>query len=301
MLLCSALSLSGQVGIGVSLDTTDILIGDHVRVNIQLSIPSGYEIQSFDYSGLEATESIELLDMGKVLTVAEQPELLLEQHLTLTSYDSGYHRFQPLALVVNGPTGLDTLYSSDLAFSVSTIPVGEDDPLRGNKDIIEEPIDWRDYLPYAIALLVVLAILLPAWYFAKREAKAKVRPAPPPPPAHEVALSKLRQIEQAAVWKKGEIKQYQSDLTYVLREYLENRFGLTALESTTGEINQQWNEVPEISSWRGRLIALLQLADMVKFAKAIPEESVHEEGLQTVKTFVEQTHYVAPAVEEEEE
>jgi len=279
-----------QVDLSTSLNITEILIGDHVQLKIQLSAPAGTPIEAWDYSALEKKEEIEILEMGPPLTVAESPRLLMEQEILLTSYDSGYHILPAIGVRVTTRTGIDTVYSSDLALMVETLPVSPDDPLQGNKDIIEEPVNWRDYLPYLIGLVVALSIVGVAWYVAGRRALIPVKPPPPPPPPHAVALEKLDRLRQEAAWNKGEVKYFQSELTYILREYLENRFGLTALESTTAEIDQQLQSgEPLLSTWRSRLVELLQRADMVKFAKAIPPLNIHTQSLDEVSSFVEST------------
>lgn len=55
---------------------------------------------------------------------------------------------------------------------------------------------------------------------------------------HELALQKLVALQQQKLWQKGDVKPYQSELTFIIREYLENRFNIQALESTTDEIVQ---------------------------------------------------------------
>lgn len=281
---------TAQVDLSTSLNTTEILIGDHVQMKVQLSAPAGTRIEAWDYSALEKTEAVEILEMGPPLTVAESPRLLMEQEILLTSYDSGYHVIPALGLRATTRTGTDTIYSNDLALTVETLPVSPDDPLEGNKDIIEEPVNWRDYLPYLIGLIGALLLIGVAWYVAGRRALVPSKPPPPPPPPHAVALEKLDRLRKEAAWEKGEVKYFQSELTYVLREYLENRFGLTALESTTAEIDQQLQKGdPLLKTWRSRLGELLQRADMVKFAKAIPPVTIHHESLDEVSSFVEST------------
>lgn len=108
-------------------------------------------------------------------------------------------------------------------------------------------------------------------------------------PAHEVAFEKLDLLHEKGLWQQGKIKEYQTELTYTVREYLENRFGIQALESTTGEINRSLKEVDFDPKHSSDLNNILQIADMVKFAKAKPDESIHQEFMNKARALVKET------------
>ena len=142
-------------------------------------------------------------------------------------------------------------------------------------------------------VLVLLALLgFSIYYLLRRKRKqqpAVVLPPPPPPPAHETALQKLLELEQSDLLDNGEVNAFQTQLTYILREYLEGRYGIHALESTTDDILASLRNIGVPDEWRVQLRKMLQTADLVKFAKAQPPLSFHVEALYSVKTFVEQT------------
>lgn len=108
-------------------------------------------------------------------------------------------------------------------------------------------------------------------------------------PAHITALSKLRVLRENRLWEQGAVKEYQSKLTYVIREYLENRFEIQGLESTTSEIKEALETKDFDQTHNASLTRILQVADLVKFAKAKPTDSMHEEFLDEAFRFVEET------------
>ena len=108
-------------------------------------------------------------------------------------------------------------------------------------------------------------------------------------PAHETAMQKLSQLQQAELWQQGNIKEYQSQLTYIIREYLENRYEINALENTTAQIRKDLKKINLEENLQNDLQNILQVADLVKFAKAKPGASVHEEFMDKAKRFVLQT------------
>lgn len=305
LLLCLALALPApgwsQARIATALDTASVLIGDQVKMRVDISMPPRAEARTINFDTLELDGKIELLDLGDLRGVADDPQLILEQEIRLTSFDTGFHVLPPLRLVYELEGRLDTLYSNDLGLRVSTLPVTEQNELRDIKPIIEEPVKLIDFLPHFSGLGLVLLVIVAMLFFRRRRRALPTGSLPPPPPlpAHELALQRLAELEASQLWRKGEAKEFQSELTYTLREYLENRFRVRALESTTGEIDRELSRRPELADWRAKLLELLRLADMVKFAKATPPEHVHPEGLAAVRAFVNATR--APEEVENEE
>ena len=161
-------------------------------------------------------------------------------------------------------------------------------------DLCNGPINFVDFIPLVLGLLFIAVVIGVIWRASAVRKRKAMPPAPPPPPipAHIIALEKLDQLEAAAAWKTGDIKGFQSDLTYTLREYLENRYELQALEATSPEIIKDLQRLK--LDEQGTLRAVLNTADMVKFAKAIPAEAVHLQALTQVRDFVTATKYTSP-------
>jgi len=162
------------------------------------------------------------------------------------------------------------------------------------KPIIEEPVKLSDYLIYFIIIGVVFVLGLLYWWFTKyQEKKAQeIIAAPVPiiiPPAHKVAMSKLEDLRTQQLWQEGKVKEYQSELTYIVREYLENRYDILALESTTDEIINKFLKGLLDGDDVNSLQRILQVADLVKFAKAKPDEDIHESFMNEAVRFVEKT------------
>ena len=157
------------------------------------------------------------------------------------------------------------------------------------KPILEENRNWKDYIWLYIAFgVVILGALLYRYLTKKEEVVEEVEPEIILPP-HVIALKKLADLKNAELWQKGDVKEYQTRLTYTLREYLENRYDMQALESTTAQINEELRKSDVAEGWRNKLRDLLQVADLVKFAKAEPEEEFHARVLNEAVEFVEET------------
>ena len=117
------------------------------------------------------------------------------------------------------------------------------------------------------------------------------------PPAHVTALEKLNVLEKEKLWQQDKTKPYYTRLTYIFREYLENRYGVKALESTTDEILDWLKREKFSDDLTTKLRNTLQASDLVKFAKSKPGVDIHQNALNTAYEFI---HATKKMVTEEE-
>ena len=173
------------------------------------------------------------------------------------------------------------------------------------KPIIEVETSIMDYVHYLYWLIGVLAFLaIGVFIYRKIKAlrKKEVEEIPVPKEdlivikkeePHIIALRKLKILKENEIWKEGSIKEYQSDLTFIIREYLEGRYQIKALELTSTEILKNLKNEGFDQQLKTSLQEILTVADLVKFAKANPTEDIHEMFLNQAITFVQQTKSVA--------
>ena len=111
---------------------------------------------------------------------------------------------------------------------------------------------------------------------------------------HELALQQLETLKNQELLQKGDVKGYHSALTFIVREYLEKRYGILPLEQTTDEILAQLRKGDFDFSLSQKLGEVLQTADLVKFAKAQPTAEFHETAMATARAFILETKPAAP-------
>lgn len=286
-------STTAQVTVDARLDSARILIGDQVRLTIQVQSSGGALVQAPDLSVFDTLKNIEILDTSGIDTIQRGSTVTIEQHLTITSFDSGFYWLPkvPVNFVFNGKTGI--AQSNSLRLEVATIPITNDSiQIAPIKPIIEEPRTLEDLIPFLIPLLIFIIIGCIVYLFVKRKKKPKVQPPARILLPHEIALQKLLDLQQQKLWQRGEVKQYQTELTFIIREYLEERFNIPALESTTDEIVMNLKATDLEETWRDRLQEMFINADLVKFAKAQPPENVHELGMSEAMAFVTATKQI---------
>ncbi|MDX1940508.1 MAG: RDD family protein [Saprospiraceae bacterium] len=294
-----------QTKASVHLDSTYILIGDQVQM--QLFLDSAVNITNIktDFSVFEDSLSkIEVVQHGEWNQVSLNKmtgAALWEQRVTLTSFEAGRYQLPdiPISFRFNGEKYSVTTTTANF-LEVGTIAVSDSTQLAPIKGIIEEPTTLEDYLPYAIAV-AALGLLIALVFLIIRLTRSKEIMLPPPIvlKPYEVALQKLGFLEDAHLWEKGDTKTFQTELTFILREYLEKQFHVPALENTTDEILTSLKRYGIAPGWQDKLRRLFQNADLVKFAKANLPVDIHNQSMKEAIHFVWETK-PAPLPEEQE-
>ena len=294
-----------QINVEASLDSTNILIGDQVKLKLYVKHQPDVRVDNIDFTVLSGAEGLEFLGQTKPDTVYNKEEIQFEQFFVLTSFDSGYHKVPaiPVSYSLNGQS--NELKTNDLGLMVRTLVVQDTVSLQPIKDIIREPVGFEDILPYVLGGVFVLAVVLLVLFLINRK---KQKPEPPSVPvdnrpAHIIALEALDVLKNKEMWQKGEIKEYHTELTYILRSYLEKRFTIPALESTTDEIVrflEVLNEPVLGSDQISAVRTILQNADLVKFAKAEPPVGMHEDMMDLTAKTVEETKIIEVVLETED-
>ena len=112
-------------------------------------------------------------------------------------------------------------------------------------------------------------------------------------PPHVLALLQLDELESKGLWQQGEVKQFYSEATEIVRRYFERRYNILALEMTTGEVMEQLKRCAMSDGIFTSVQNFLTDADLVKFAKHYPVASENERIIPTARDIVEST---TPAV-----
>ncbi len=301
LLTSSAVELSAQLVSGEMSKTT---IEEHEEVILQVKIFGAANVTSplVVMDPFEEAEGIELIEESNWDTLNVNGDVVLQKNIKLTSRDSGFYWVPslPVSYVESGKRTSKS--TAKIPLTVNPFPIDSPQP-RDIKGIKVEPIKFEDFIPLLIVLGILLSLGLGAyWFWKRRKNKEVVIPPAPIIPPHEIALQKLFKLEEQKLWQQGEIKSFQSELTFIVREYLENRFGIQALESTTEEIVTDLKAKDISTEHKGQLSSMFRMADMVKFAKATPPADVHSRLLGEAEAFVRNTKkIVEPKLENQTE
>jgi hypothetical protein len=284
-----------------TLDKKAIQIGEQttITITIQYRVDKGKHVQ-LNWNNISDTlcKQIEVLSTTITDTslVDSLNPYLFQQSKTLliTSFDSGTWVIPPFGFSTN----LDStkVFSNELQLTVNTIAVDTTQDIKDIKTILSENyslLDWiKDNKLYALLGLVLCVAFGFLIYWALNHFKKKPEPiviAPVAVPAHVLALEKLDKLKAEKLWQEGKDKTYYSKLTNIMREYIENRFNIRALEQTTDEIMYGFRNIALDNASKEKLQQVLSLSDLVKFAKENPLPAENETNLANVYDFVNGT------------
>lgn len=293
MLLLCSVSASAQT-IRSAIDSTQLLIGDQFHIDLWADMPATGTVAWPKFSDT-LTSTIEILEASVQDTVRkENGDFTVHQRLVLTSFDTGFMVVPSLPFLFNSDS-TQLAFSDSFLVLVTEFPVDMEKEIMDIKGPMDVPVDWKKYIIYGLIALVVIGLLIAAFLYWKKHRKPKAAPAArpiPTRPAHEIALEKLEALRLKKLWQNDRSKEYYIELSDVVREYIEFRYGIMALELTTDEtvraLQLKGADAELIKSLKG----MMQLADLAKFAKYRPMADENDRSFDIAKEFVERTRFI---------
>lgn len=285
------LSLWGQqVNVSATIDTNHIRIGEPINLTLQAVYDTTLEVE---WPLFESTvQSFPLIEAGERKQTTEGSKHIAHANYSITAFDTGFAVLAPIAFgfyKAQQPI-TDSFYTEPLLIQVDFVAIDTTQPYKPIKAPYNAPMTWREWLPYIVVPLMLVAIGFIIWYlYKKQQNKPKqtiAAPKPPPESPHVVALRELQAIERQAIWQAGQYKAYHEQISTVLRTYIEHRFQLEALESTTADIMVAFTKVPIPRLQVEQLNEVLTIADLAKFAKVEPLPEENTKSLLLARDFV---------------
>ncbi len=282
-----------------SVDSTNYLVGDWITVHVLLTHPPGatfHPLLGDTLGGFSVIRKDPFLD--------ENGEAV--GSIVLAKYDSGAAEIPPMPFLasVPGDTVVRTVQTNPLAVTIHTVSVDTSKAIKDVKPPLTIPFTLAEIL-LSVGLVIAAAVLAVFLYRYWKRRSGKERGetyVPPPRPAHVIAREQLGMLKEKKLWQHNHIKEYYSELTDIVRRYLENRYHVRALEQTTDEIMDAVRMFSLPSPVYGELGSMLRTADLVKFAKFVPGVHDHEESMAQAYDIVDKTMIVlAPAAGEPKE
>ncbi|MFI3286918.1 MAG: hypothetical protein R3Y61_00410 [Rikenellaceae bacterium] len=310
-LLLGTLGLKAQMietSATMSLSRDSIMIGDTLRLNIDITKDIATEIAIPTFKENRLTEFIEIVGDTKLDTArVDGRKVDFRLQYVITSFDAGGYILDSFPVLVGKAVPFDTLYArgGDL-LNVGTyeIDTTQDRPFD-IKPLLDAPYSWAEFKADVAAnwhWILIFALVIGGtvfgvlWYQRhKKRREEKRKPLPP----HIVAISELERIHHEKLWQSGKTKEYFSDITDTLRVYMEGRYNVGAMEMTSAEILRSLKELETEQKLQRTMRNLFELSDLAKFAKATPDAEDCETAYFDAYYFVEQTKI--EIVEEEEE
>lgn len=297
--LVKSLLFSQQLNVEAVIDTSKLRIGEQAKVDLYVTYNANLKDVKIQWPSIgdTLTSDVSVISVSPIDTTfpdkTNSTKIFQHQQIIVSVYDSGYYAIPGFKFVLDNDTA-HPLFTNPLLLEVHTVPTDSSaTKLKDIKPPLDEKFNWKWYLSYVYwgggALVLILAIILLTLYYARKNKQVVVEPEKPKIPPHITALAALEKIKSEMVWKEGKVKEYYSAISDTVRAYIEDRFSLNALESTTDEIMKAFRTQVVDKESKDKLQQLLTLSDLVKFAKMAPIEEEHNFTLQNAFDFVNGT------------
>jgi hypothetical protein len=279
-----------------AMDTNVMLIGDRVTLHLGVDHNDKDEILRITPE-MPLDSNFEIVGQGKW----SRGRIGSYRDIVFTAWDTGLFRIPSVEFVVRHSNGdQEVVKSRPLLLTVEN-PKGVENmaapaPL---KEIVREDMTFEDIMPWLLGVLAVIGVGLGLWFMYKKYKEKPVlsivqKVIHPP---HIIAERLLKELKTKQLWEKGQIKEYYSELSHILRGYLEDAYKIPALESTTDELISILNS-DKMTAFQSlnksdflteKIQDLLQTADLAKFAKVIPPDTVHDKFWSDAYEIVDKT------------
>jgi hypothetical protein len=285
-------NLIGQkLSIKTNIDTNKIAIGDQVALTYTFLKDKNIKLQ-YPVFGQNLIEKIEIIGRPRVDSAnTKGPLMQVSVKLIITSFDTGIYYIPPQPFVVFNSGISDTVFSKATYLEVIGVAIDTTGTIRDIKAPEKVPITFLELLPYlailGIGVLIGVALI---WYFKKSKKDGhELQTLKPSEPSYITALRELDKIKAQKLWQQKEVKEYYTRLTFVIRWYISKRFAILALEQTSDEILDHIKSLKLDQVNYKNLEDLLNLADIVKFAKGEPDPNENIIHLDNAYEFVKMT------------
>lgn len=299
--LLTAFQVKPQVKLTASLDSASIMMGrvDTLRLIVERDVDRQGVFPLFHKAvpGGYVTLLGDTVELGfpRIDTLKCDGKRIAERLVVpVQVFDSGTYTLPPFVYI----TATDSVSSSQLELTVRPVNVGENDVIADYKDIVAPSdksfLDWMPdwlYELWWIWILLILAIAAAIYFGRKYRKTGKFisLPEKPQPKSWTIALDRLEKLKAKNLWENGMEKEYFTELTDILRDYLFRRFGINAMEMTTNQIMSTLADQTDVKDKRAYVRKILAMADFVKFAKVRPLPSDNVEAFENAVNFVNET------------
>lgn len=283
-----------QVSTAAEINKNEIRIGELIELKLSITIPKTLQNEPYIFPEFKdtITKQIEIVEISKIDTIIQNDNFIIQRKIKISAYDSGQFVLPPLKFISKKDTS-KSISTNSLLITVHTVPTDTaETSVKDIKPLFEEKFDIKWYLPLiikiSIGILLLAAVIFAIYWYTKKKKKPAAENKPKLPP-HIIALEKLNKIKTEEIWKEGKIKDYYSAVSDTVREYIEGRYKIPALEQTSFETLQSLKYKAIATSTREKLNYIFEISDLVKFAKLTPIEQDHINILQSAFDFVNDT------------
>jgi hypothetical protein len=298
--LFSTAVFAQQKQVTTSIDTTKNKIGAEFKLTLKTNVDT---LSNVVFPNSRNFGALEVIQSYPIDTIRKNDRYELIKKYGLTQFDSGRYTIPSIKILINNKAFL----TDSIKVEVANVQV---DTLKQKmydiKDIVKANEGIGDWWKYLLALVLIGGLgALVYWYFKIRQ-KEKTEEVIYKTPI-EKATTLLNNLEKKELWQQGEVKAYYSELTDIVRNYIEEAIEIPAMESTTSELIEGLKVASQKKKMKlsketiENLFVVLKQADLVKFAKSKPLDFEITEDRKKIEKAIVTLDKAIPVVVEAED
>ncbi|WP_394371653.1 BatD family protein [Neotamlana sargassicola] len=284
-----------------SIDSTSIKIGEQITFKVEVETDTTNLVV---FPEGQLFSPLEVIESYPIDTLKKTDKYSLVKKYGLTQFDSGKYTIPKQKIIIADKTFFtDSLQVEVFNVAVDTTKQG----LYDIKPIIEVEKSSSDWWKTALIVLLIIAVIaaLLYWFIWRKKPLTEAEQIALLPPYDRAKLA-LKKLDESHYLEHENLKDYYSDLTFIIRKYLDEKVYDRALESTTDElidrlkILKQGNQVDLSNDDIKNLESILKRADLVKFAKSAPDVELAKLDRNTIDVEIDHVKEALPEPTEEE-
>ncbi len=285
-LFSAAAASAAPVKITASIDSTVVEMGSRAVISVNVNDPS--------HKAVAANAPEDGADMGAFDVVSHTTDTTAAGYVTnytIQAFIPGMATIGPFKYVIGG----DTVESDVVTLKVLPVELDSLETINPMEGAVNPPRKWYDFIPdwtiwivigLALAAIIAAAIFM---YIQYRKTGTVLMHKPKPIDPYEEAMEALNKLRERHLPENGKDKEYYTSLVDILRQYLQRRFSINAMEMSSTQILASLRSNPETRDNQPRIKQILEIADFVKFAKVRPLPDDNVKSYNIVVNFVETT------------
>lgn len=291
-----------QVEVKAKTDSTNYIVGDYINYQIEVSRPEN--VKTIMPSVEDSLKMLEFIKKDAPVSISSGNVVVDRFTYTFSVYDSTEILIPSFNVhyQVEGDTSLRNAATNEFYIFVDKVEVDLQKEIQDIKAPVLIPFDMLLLLLIVVGIALLLAGLFFGYKYwkKKKESGEENKPEIIVPPFEE-AFTSLKKLEEMELWQNGEIKQYHSEITFIIRKYFERSFNFLALEMPSSEVIENLRNIKRCESIFDETRNFFNNADMVKFAKFVPMNSVNEEMMKQAYSILDKTKPVHAEEDKKEE
>lgn len=282
-----------------TVDSTSIKIGEELQYSIQVQADSTAVVV---FPEGQTFAPLEIIESYKIDTTYDQAKYRLIKKYGITQFDSGSYTIPQQRVLINNNAFLTDSVRVEVRDVVVDTTKQKMFDIKPAIEVDRPPFDFEKLMLWVLSILVLLGLL--GYILFRRKKRKEAREVILPP--YEEAIVALRRLDDSQLLKENKSKEYYSNLTEIVKRYLDREVDDAALESTSDELIERLQLHKDAGHFDfdletiRHLDQILKRADLVKFAKMQQEMGQAQADRNTIEEIINETHEVIPEPTEEE-